>query len=56
MTRIVTIAQFVRFMLTGRSAAWHGGAACAAVGQEDFSLDRRIPAGVQNLNPADFDN
>ena len=53
---LIVIAQFVCFVLTRRSAAGHGGAACAAVGQKHFGFDRGIPTRVQNLDPADFDD
>ncbi len=51
---LVAVAQLDRFVLAGRSAGGHRGAAHAAVGQTNIGFHGGIAARIQNLSSDDL--
>ena len=51
--RVAAVAQLGGLELAGRGARGHRGAAGGAGAQDDVDLDRRVPAGVEDLAGVD---
>ena len=52
----IFVAQFAGFVFASGGAAGNGGAADAAIGEENFGFNGGVATGIQNFDSADSDD